>query len=137
MTETKQKEGAASETLRVLFADDHEPTRHLVALYLPWFGIECETARDGDEAFRLYARARVAGRPFDLVLLDVSMPVMDGYETCAKIRARGDTATPVVYVTAFEVPADCAVEVWHKPYIFDPPDKLPAAIRRKVREARR
>jgi DNA-binding response OmpR family regulator len=80
----------------VLVADDDADIRELVALRLLRAGYRVETAADGLEAF---ARA-VELRP-DLILLDVSMPGQDGFETSRKLRDDPRTAhVPVVFLTA-------------------------------------
>jgi two-component system phosphate regulon response regulator PhoB len=80
----------------VLVADDDADIRDLVALRLARAGYRVETASDGVEAF---ARA-VELRP-DLVVLDVSMPGQDGFETSRQLRADPRTShVPVVFLTA-------------------------------------
>jgi adenylate cyclase len=83
---------------RVLVVDDVPNNVKLLADLLKVHGYEVVTASDGDEALE-----RVKDSRPDLVLLDVMMPRMDGYETCKAIRA--DPATgilPVVMVTALD-----------------------------------
>lgn len=80
----------------VLVADDDADIRELVALRLGRAGYRVETAADGLEAFD---RA-VELRP-DLVVLDVSMPGADGFETSRRMRGDPRTAhIPVVFLTA-------------------------------------
>ena len=80
----------------VLVVDDGAANRQLVEAYLS--GIDCEvrTAEDGPSAL-----AQIAAEAPDLVLLDVQMPGMDGYEVCRRIKAapRG-RLLPVVMITA-------------------------------------
>jgi CheY-like chemotaxis protein len=83
---------------RVLVVDDHKPTRALVRAILEsekTDKFEVVEAENGQECLD---RLSDAG-PFHLVLLDVSMPVMDGYDTCRAIREHHKTV-PVVFVTA-------------------------------------
>ena len=83
---------------RILVVDDVPNNVKLLADLLKVHGYEVVTASDGDEALE-----RVKDSRPDLVLLDVMMPRMDGYETCKAIRA--DPATgilPVVMVTALD-----------------------------------
>lgn len=79
----------------VLVADDDEDIRALVALRLRKAGYEVVTAANGEEALRLARELKP-----DLLLLDVSMPVMDGHEVCREIQAQGPTAPPVIFLTA-------------------------------------
>ena len=80
----------------VLVAEDDEDILALVVFDLQDEGYEVLTARNGDDAIRL-ARER---RP-DLILLDVAMPGLDGYEVTRRLRADATTSgTPVVLLTA-------------------------------------
>ncbi len=80
----------------VLVVDDrHENVRLLQAILEPR-GYSVETATSGAEALRL-----AVSHPIDIVLLDVIMPVMDGYEVCRRLRLNGATRfLPVVMITA-------------------------------------
>lgn len=85
--------------LRILGADDNEVNRMVLSAYLSALGVEATLAGGGAEA--------VAGRadaPYDGLMLDISMPGMDGIETLAAIRAReaacGLPHIPAVAVTA-------------------------------------
>ena len=81
---------------RVLVADDIATNRQLLVRYLAPLGFELDEAADGEEAL---ARWR-EGRP-DLILLDMRMPKLDGYEVARRIRAEEtDRHTPIVAVTA-------------------------------------
>ena len=78
----------------MLVVDDGAETRELVSLVLTEQGLWMEEAQNGQEA--LY---KVAAGGFDLILMDVNMPVMDGYTAVKALRARGVT-TPVVAFSA-------------------------------------
>lgn len=81
--------------MKVLIVDDTETLRSLVQVYLLQRGWEFEEARDGAEALR-----KIRERPPDVVVSDVSMPVMDGFELCAAIRTDPRLkAIPVVLLT--------------------------------------
>lgn len=85
-------------TTRVLVVDDIEPNVRLLQAILGAQGYEVATARSGEEALD-----RVAAQAPDLVLLDVQMPGIDGYEVCRRLRE--DPATsflPIVMVTSSE-----------------------------------
>jgi DNA-binding response OmpR family regulator len=77
----------------VLIVDDERNVSQLARLYLRADGFHVETAASGEEALE---RIR-SSRP-DLVVLDLMMPGMDGWEVCRRIRAEGDL--PVIILTA-------------------------------------
>ena len=81
---------------RVLVVDDQPPNIRLLEAILTPRGYDVRTASSGEEALEV-----IAGTDIDLVLLDIVMPGMDGYEVCRTIREHTDTAyLPVVMVTA-------------------------------------
>ena len=65
---------AAPLKARVLLMDDEEPIRELARIFLRRLGLECEPAVDGAQAVQKFQEARAAGRPFDLVLMDLTVP---------------------------------------------------------------
>jgi CheY-like chemotaxis protein len=62
-------------------------------------------AVDGDDALRIIERSERRGQPFDVVLLDMQMPVKDGYTTARELRARG-FRQPIIAVTAHAMQGD-------------------------------
>jgi diguanylate cyclase (GGDEF)-like protein len=84
-----------NQEVTILIVDDEIPIRHLMSLLLRDFGT-IEMAETGEEALE-----KVNSLNPDLVILDVQMPGMNGYEVCAKIRANDKTSSiPVVFLTA-------------------------------------
>lgn len=82
----------------ILVVDDNEMNRDLLQRRLTGEGTRVTTAADGQEALAWLQRA-----PFDLVLLDVMMPVMDGTEVLEKIQADETLRrTPVIMITALD-----------------------------------
>jgi two-component system, sensor histidine kinase len=83
--------------LRVLAVDDHEINRRTLALVLQPLDVALWTAVDGDGALSL-----LAGQPFDVVLMDVNMPGIDGLETTRRLRASGgqNAQVPVIGFSA-------------------------------------
>ena len=79
---------------RVLVAEDNENLRDLVELYLHELGLECRLVGNGFDA----VDAALAGK-FDVLLMDLEMPVMDGFEATHVLRERGYRA-PIIALTA-------------------------------------
>jgi diguanylate cyclase (GGDEF)-like protein len=80
----------------ILVVDDRESNRHLLKAVLESAGHNALCASDGAQAIEL----AITGRP-DVILLDVKMPGMDGFEVCVKLQALAETATiPIIFVTA-------------------------------------
>src|SRR5262245_1987561 len=85
------------EPVDILLVDDHEANLQALAAILAGYGEHLVTARSGPEAL-----LRLLEREFAVVLLDVQMPGMDGFETAEMIRARGRSHdTPILFLTAF------------------------------------
>lgn len=82
---------------RILVVDDSPSVRGLLVTVLRERGYETETAVDGEAAL-----LACSARPPDLILLDVTMPGMDGYETCRRLKTDPSLADiPVVFMSAF------------------------------------
>jgi two-component system, OmpR family, response regulator MprA len=79
---------------RLLVVDDDPDVRDSLGRALRYAGYQVVTAVHGGEALDAVARS-----PVDLIVLDVLMPIMDGFEACRRLRERGD-ATPVLVLTA-------------------------------------
>jgi adenylate cyclase len=92
--------GSLVEGIRVLVVDDLAQNLKLMHAVLEPRGFTVLTAASGEEALRVLGEAAV-DTPVDVVLLDVLMPGLDGYETCARIKGDDRFAMlPVVMVTA-------------------------------------
>ncbi len=79
---------------RILIIEDEAHIAEVVQDNLRDEGYETSWAADGEDGLEL-----LRGGSFDLVLLDVRLPGIDGFEVCRRLRARGDT-TPVLFLTA-------------------------------------
>lgn len=71
--------------MKILLAEDDFVTRKFMLNFLSKYG-ECDVAVDGMEAVDAFTLALEDGEPYDLVCLDIMMPVMDGYQSLAEIR---------------------------------------------------
>ncbi|MDX1697035.1 MAG: response regulator transcription factor [Thiohalobacterales bacterium] len=78
----------------ILLVEDNPEIAHLVMLHLGDTGMQVTHAANGDDGLRLALE-----RPFDLLILDLMLPGIDGMEICRAIR-RNDTYTPVLMLTA-------------------------------------
>ncbi len=90
---------------RVLVVDDLPDIRLLMGHFVSLTGLEVMFANNGDEAIRLINSETAAGRGFDIVLMDIHMPVMDGYEAAGRLRAAGFNP-PLVALTAAHMKGD-------------------------------
>ena len=71
--------------MRILIAEDDFASRKVILKFLSVYG-ECDVTVDGMEAIDAYMMALEEGDPYDLVCLDVMMPIMDGYQALKNIR---------------------------------------------------
>jgi len=114
---------------KILIAEDERDIRELITYTLQFAGYEVVSAGDGEEAVQLTLQEKP-----DLVLLDVRMPRMNGYEACKAIKADEKTkGIPVVFLSAKGQDAEIqagmqagAVEYMVKPFS---PDQLTARVK--------
>ncbi len=100
---------------RILVVDDEDSITQFVSYNLRKEGYDVEIARDGDEALAL-----VAEHDFDLVILDIMLPGMDGYQVCKQLRGRSDL--PVLFLSARDTEIDKVVglEIGGDDYLAKP-----------------
>ncbi len=79
--------------VRILLVDDEQPIQKLLSYPLEKDGYEVVPARDGQEALHAFDQ-----QPFDLVVLDIMLPKVDGLEVCRQLRAR--SSVPIIMLTA-------------------------------------
>ena len=92
---------------RLLLAEDNPDNQRVVSLRLTLDGAQVTLAQNGRAAIDLALAARDDGRPFDVILMDMQMPVLDGYEATRLLRAAG-IETPIVALTAHAMSDDRA-----------------------------
>ena len=101
----KRPHVVAGDSLRVLLVEDNAVNQKVAQRHLAKLGHTCDIAENGVQALE-----RLSARPYDLVLLDCQMPVMDGFETARRIRAGTtpgvDAGVPLVALTAFAMEED-------------------------------
>lgn len=107
---------------RILIADDNQPNRELLEVYLASVDAELESAVDGQDTLN-----KVQSFQPDLILLDVMMPKLSGFEVCQKLKA--DPATRkimVLMVTALNEPGDIqrAVDAGTNDFLSKPVNKV-------------
>ncbi len=115
---------------KVLVVDDEESVRELVQLYLSKEGFEVIPARDGQEALRLNGKHHP-----DLVILDLMLPGLDGWEVCRQIRS--GSQVPIIMLTARteEVDRIVGLELGADDYVVKPfsPRELVARVKAVLR----
>ncbi|MFG0334185.1 MAG: chemotaxis protein CheB [Maioricimonas sp. JB049] len=120
---------------RVLVVDDTRATRYLIQKMVEKAGGTVICTFDGLKAVELMQQSNEDGRPFDIVLMDMRMPEMDGYEATARIRELG-IQTPVIALTAHVMEGERhkCLEAGCNDYLSKPLDqqKLVEAIVRQL-----
>lgn len=89
---------------RILIVDDTADNRKLLSFHVKKAGAVIDLAENGQEALDKITEAKES-RPYDIILMDMQMPVLDGYEATKQLRKHGDM-TPVIAVTAHAMAGD-------------------------------
>ena len=112
---------------RILIVDDTRQNAELLEAHLDGHGYETRLAAHGEEALQL-----VAEWPADVILLDIMMPKLSGFEVCRRLRADPATANVgVLMITALDQPTDIerAVEVGTDDFVTRPINKTELLLR--------
>lgn len=101
----------------ILAVDDETSILHMMKLVVTSFGYEIVTAENGVDAINAYNRmVEEKGRTFDVILTDIQMPLMDGYEF-ARIIKEHDPRALLIAVSAWKIDRpDLFYTSLHKPY---------------------
>lgn len=95
--------------MRVLIVEDEFYSRKVLETFMQRYG-DCDVVEDGDEAVEFFRGSLVERAPYDLVLLDIMMPKLDGQRTLERMREleqqhdKGGMGTKVIMVTALDDP---------------------------------
>ncbi len=123
----------AEEKKRILIIEDERTIAQVLAYNLMQAGYAFDLAFDGEEGLR-----KALGGDFDLILLDLMLPKMDGYEVCR--RAREKISTPIIMVTAREEEIDkiMGLDIGADDYVTKPfrIKELLSRIRANIRRSR-
>ncbi len=92
---------------RILLAEDGPDNQRLIAFHLKKAGATVGVAENGQIALEMLDKASADGVPFDMLLTDMQMPVMDGYTLASTLRSRASTL-PIVALTAHAMAEDRA-----------------------------
>ncbi len=98
-------ESSRSLEAKILLAEDNPDIQRVMGLQLQRLGATVWTAKNGQEALDLAAAASDSLEPFDVVLMDMHMPVLDGYEATRLLRARGFRGS-IIALTAYAMAED-------------------------------
>src|SRR5262249_51155835 len=112
---------------RILIADDHPQGVELLDAYLDRDDYEICTAADGEETL-----ARVRDWQPDLILLDIMMPKISGFEVCKRLRADATTSNiAILMITALDQPSDIerALDVRADDFVTKPINKSELLVR--------
>lgn len=117
--------------MKILLVDDTPAELKIISSYLRKMGHELISCTNGEEAVECYRKNSV-----DLVLLDIVMPVMDGYEAARRIREYKDGWVPIIFLSGRDSPKDIAagIEAGGDDYLVKPIDEVILAAKMRAME---
>ena len=95
-----------AKVLRILLAEDNPVNQKVATRMMQKLGYAIEVANNGEEALAAAKGALAAGKPFDVIFMDVQMPRMDGLEATRRIRVELEGHVHIVAMTADAMPGD-------------------------------
>lgn len=123
---------------KILVVDDNEANRELILEILEGTA-KCDVAENGNQAFKAYMKVSGEDHPYDLILLDIAMPEINGIQLAKLIqeyerflRVPPEKATPIIIITAYKERLTEAEAVGCKDFILKP--VLPDTLRKKIEE---
>jgi DNA-binding response OmpR family regulator len=126
--------GSAMETAKILVIEDEPSIREVVVLYLERAGFKVKSLADGAQALEELEESTP-----DLVVLDLMLPTVDGYEITRHLRSQGDT--PIIMLTARREELDrvAGLEMGADDYVVKPfsPHELVSRVRAVLRRSKR
>jgi len=135
---SSQQDIIGDSPIRTLVAEDNDDLRLLLTLRLRMLGMEVTSVINGEEAVEQVRAAGDLARPFDLILMDMEMPILDGFEATRQLRALGHLG-PIFAMTAHDPGGmiDCG-RFGCDGYVTKPIDwdKLAATLRESVAHSR-
>lgn len=116
---------------RIMVVDDQAFIRQVIGTELKKLGYEVCYAVDGLDCL---AKIKSSTDPIDLIILDVMMPNLDGYETCRKVREELQETMPIVFLSANSLKSSIikAVQSGGNDYVVKDPD--PTKLLQKIEE---
>lgn len=115
---------------RILIADDHKQIAEVLKLYAKKEGFEVYLAQDGLEAWELFE-----SMDFDVALLDVMMPGLDGFELCRRMRKKSDLAIIMITARSEDYDRIMGLDLGADDYVVKPfsPGEVMARVRAVLR----
>lgn len=105
--------------MKCLIAEDEDSSREVIKCLLEGYSDIIDTARNGEEGVRLFEQALKEGHPYDLVCLDILMPLMDGQEALKRMRLLESQSCPpatkaavIIMTTAVDSVQEIKEAIW-------------------------